>query len=185
MSIQNYIWDKQNHTVSWSFNGKIIKKSFKNMHFSYLNTEENFVIIKVGKNFIVEQVYYISFEGKEIFSFDKENSKISWLYNNQLIAINCPNAESAQIYFANGIVMAITAISKIDKKIVGYTIDGSLLFEKEPPVGYQFVRLSTYKNLPAVVCDGGDANADAYGRSTWHFAINTKTSDMTKENLAY
>jgi hypothetical protein len=60
-----------------------------------------------------------------------------------------------------------------------------LLFEKEPPQGYTFMYLSTSRNHPSVVCDGGENNADAYGRSTWRFAINTKTGDMTKENLAY
>lgn len=79
--------------------------------------------------------------------------------------------------------MAIIAMSKTDKKIDGYTFDGSLLFEKEQPIGYKIVRLSTSKNLPTVVCDGGDANA--YGRSEFHFAIDTKTGDLTKASLAY
>lgn len=185
MNIQNYVWDKQNHTVSWSFNGNIIKKSFGDMHFAYLNKEENFVLLKVGKNFIVEQVYYISFEGQDIFIFDKVNGKISWQYNNHPIDVSCKNVENAQIYFNKDIVVAIIAENQSDKKIKGFALDGKLLFEKEPPEGYVFKYLSTSKNLPTVVCDGGDANADAYGRSEFHFIIDTKTGDMSKVSLAY
>jgi hypothetical protein len=43
------------------------------------------------------------------------------------------------------------------------------------------VHLTTSRNQPSVVCDGGKANADAYSRSSWHFTIDTKTGDMTKK----
>lgn len=185
MSIQNFVWDKQNYTVSWYFNGKTIKKRFENLYFAYLNTEENYISLKIGKSFIVERVYYISFEGQEIFTFNKVDGNIRWQYNKQLISINCPNTENAQIYLNNDIVVTIVLTNQLDKMIKGFALDGKLLFEKEPPKGYIFKYLSTSKNLPAVVCDGGQSNADKYGRSTWHFAINTKTGDMSKVSLAY
>ena len=81
--------------------------------------------------------------------------------------------------------MVITVSNQVDRKLKGFALDGTLLFEKEPLQGYSFKNLSTLNNQPSVVCDGGETNADAYGRSRWHFAIDTKTGDMTKENLAY
>lgn len=185
MNIQNFVWDKQNYTVSWSYNGKIIKKIFKNLHFAYLNTQENFILLKVGKNFIIEQVYYLSFEGNQLFLLDKVNGKISWQYNNQFIEINCENLESSQIYFSNGIVIAIIAMSQNERMIKGFSLDGKLMFEKKPPEGYVFKYLSTANKLPTVVCDGGKTDADIYGRSEFHFEINTKTGEMKKINLAY
>lgn len=152
---------------------------------AFLNTQENFVLLKVGKNFTAEQVYYISFEGKQLFTFDKVNGKVSWQYNNQLIDVICQNVEDAQMYFKNDIVIAIMAMSQTDKKIKGFSLDGRLIFEKEPPAGYVFKYLSTANKLPTVVCDGGKANADAYGRSEFHLKIDTKTGDMSKVNLAY
>ena len=72
-----------------------------------------------------------------------------------------------------------------DRKLQVFTLEGVLSLEKAPPQGYSFVNLSTSKNQPSVVCDGGRDRADVYGRSRWHFAINTQIGDMTRENLAY
>lgn len=185
MSIENFIWDKQNQCVSWNYNGKTIKKIYENMNFANFDLQNNYVLVTVGKNFRVEQVYYLSFEGKQIFLFDKVNGEISWQYNNQLIGVSCENIQDAQIYFKNDIVIAITAINQIDKKMKGFSLDGKLIFEKESPAGYIFEYLSTSNKLPTVVCDGGKANADAYGRSEFHFEIDTKTGDMSKICLAY
>ena len=185
MNIENFFWDKVNHSVSWSYNGKDIKENYENMFFATADLEKEYIFIEAGQNYSQDQIYYISFDGKLIFSFDKVVDKISWQHKNQLIEISKKNIVNAQMYFNNDIIMAIIVNSQNDKKIVGYTLDGSVLFQKEPPIGYQFMRLSMSKNIPTVVCDGGDANADAYGRSEFHFKIDTKTGDMIKGSLAY
>lgn len=47
------------------------------------------------------------------------------------------------------------------------------------------MNLSSFRNQPSVVCDGGKIDIDVYGRNKWHFSIDIKTGDMIKENFAY
>ena len=185
MTIENFIWDSQNQYVSWIYGGKVIKETFENAYFASINEQKNFVYVEAGQNYSQDQVYYLSFDGKRIFMFDKVKGKVSWLYQNTLIEINCKSIEHAQLYVEQAVIMVITVSNQVDRKLKGFALDGTLLFEKEPLQGYSFKNLSTLNNQPSVVCDGGETNADAYGRSRWHFAIDTKTGDMTKENLAY
>lgn len=185
MIIENFIWNSQNQSVSWTYNGKVIKETFDNAHFAFVNAQKNLVYVEAGQNYDQDQVYHISFDGKLIFTLDKVSGKVSWLYQDQLIKVDCKNIMNAQLYIGQGIVIVITAPNQADRKLQGFSLDGKLLFEKAPPQGYSFVHLSTSKNQPSVVCDGGKANADVYGRSSWHFAIDTKIGDMTKENLEY
>lgn len=185
MNVRNFIWDSQNQSVSWEYNGEIIKERYENAYFATVNTQKNFVYIEAGQNYHQDQVYHISFDGKRIFTLDKLSSKVSWLYQNKIVEVACKNIVNAQFYIEKGIIMVITDSSQSHRKLKGFRLDGTVLFENEPPHGYSFVNLSTYKDEPSVVCDGGKSNADAYGRSCWHFAIDIKTGDMTKENLAY
>lgn len=113
------------------------------------------------------------------------SGKISWLYQNQLVEVDCKNVVNAQLYIGQGVVIAITEPSQDDRKLQGFALDGSLSFEKEAPQGYCFEYLSISNNQPSVVCDGGKSNVDVYGRSKWQFAIDNQIGDMTKENLAY
>lgn len=185
MTIENFIWDSQNQSVSWTYNGKIIKETYENAYFATVNTQENFVYVEAGQNYSQDQVYHLSFDGKRIFTLDKLRGKVSWLYQDKMVEVACKSIVNAQLYIENGVIIVITALSQSRRKLQGFALDSTLLFEKEPPHGYSFVNLSTYKNKPSAVCDGGKTNADAYGRSSWHFAIDIKTGDMTKENLAY
>lgn len=185
MAVENFIWDSKNQSVSWIYGGKLIKETFENAYFASVNKQKNFVYVEAGKNYSQDQIYHLSFDGKRIFVLDKLNDKVSWLHQNKLIKICCKNIVSAQFYTGQVVLIISVASNQVNKKVQGFALDGTLLFEKEPPQGYNFVNLSTWKNQPSVVCDGGKTNADAYGRSSWHFAIDIKTGDMTKENLAY
>jgi hypothetical protein len=185
MTVENFIWDSENQSVSWTYDEKVIKETFENAHFASVNEQKNFVYVEAGQNYSQDQVYHLSFDGKQIFIFDKVNGKVSWLHQDQLVEVNCKNVINAQFYVGQAVIIIITASNQVDRKLQGFALDGTLLFEKEPPQGYNFVYLSTSKNQPSVVCDGGKTNADVYGRSSWHFAIDNKTGDMTKENLAY
>lgn len=185
MTVENFICDSQNQSVSWTYNGKTIKKTYENAYFATVNLQQKFVYVEAGQNYSQDQVYHLSFEGKRIFTLDKLSGKVSWLYQDKMDEIACKNIVDAQFYFEHGVIIVITAPNQSLRKLKGFALDGILLFEKEPPQGYSFVHLSTSKNEPSVVCDGGKTNADAYGRSSWYFAIDTKMGDMTKENLAY
>lgn len=184
MTVENFIWDSQNKSVSWIYDGVVIKEIFENAHFASVNKEKNFVYVEAGENYSQDQIYHLSFDGKRIFIFDKVNDIVSWLHKDQMVEVNCKNIVNAKFY--NGqVVIIITESNGVDRRLQGFALDGTLLFEKEAPQGYKFDYLSTSKNKPSVVCDGGKTNVDDYGRSSWHFTINTKTGDMTKENLAY
>ncbi len=185
MAVENFIWDNENQCVSWSYNGKVFKKKFENAHFASLNTQKSFVYVEAGQNYSQDQVYYLSFDGNLIFSFDKVSNKIRWQHNGSQVEANCINLENAQFYGDFNIIIAISGTTKLDKRMKGYSLDGKLLFEKEPPQGYSFMYLSTSDNKPAIVCDGGKENADKYGRSSWYYIIDTKTGDMLKGSLAY
>ena len=185
MAVENFIWDSESQSVSWTYNGKEVKEKFENAHFASLNTQKNFIYVEAGQNFSQDQIYHLSFDGKLMFSFDKVSGKVSWQHQARLIEVNCKNIVSAQLYTEQDVFIVVSVPNQTDKRLQGFALDGSLLFEKDPPQGYDFMYLSISRNQPSVVCDGGKSNSDAYGRSTWHFAIDTKTGDMTKENLAY
>lgn len=185
MIVENFIWDSQNQIVSWTYGKKLIKETIKNVHFASVNEEKSYVYVEAGQNYSQDQVYHLSFDGRKIFILDKVNGKVSWFHQDQLVEIDCKNVVNAQLYDGQVVIIIIKASNQDDGKLQGFALDGNLLFEKEAPQGYSFVYLSTSKNLPSVVCDSDKTNADAYGRSRWHFAIDTKTGDMTKENIAY
>ena len=185
MSIENFIWDKQNQSVSWVYNGKVVKKRYEDLNSSSPDLEDNYIFISTGKDFRVDQVYYLSFEGEQIFTCDRVNGKVCWKYDNRLFEVGFKNLDSAEIYLNNDIVIVVIATNPADKILKGYALDGKLLFEINPPNGYKFEYLSFIDNSPTVVCNGGNINADAYGRSEFHFKIDTKTGVLEKIGLAY
>ncbi len=185
MTVENFIWNSQDQSVSWKHNGETIKEIYENAYFATVNTQQNFVYIEAGENYHQDQVYYISFDGRQIFKFDKLRNKVSWLYQNKMVEVSCENLVNAQFYIEKGVIMVITDSKQFSGRLQAFTLNGIKLFEKEPPQGYSFVNLSTYKDEPSVVCDAGKSNADTYGRSCWHFSIDIKTGSMSKENLAY
>lgn len=185
MNIENFIWDNKNQSVSWIYDGKIIKEVYENAYFAAVNSKQNFVYIMAGQNYSQDQLYYLSFDGKRIFTFDKLSGKVSWLYQNKIVEVTCENIVNAQLYIEKGVIIVITASSHSNGKLQCFALNGILLFEKESPHGYSFEYLSTCMNEPSVVCDAGKTNADSYGRTSWHFTIDIKTGNMTKANLAY
>ncbi len=185
MNIENFNWDSKNQSANWSYNGKTIKKKYDNAYFASLNKQKNLVYIEAGENYSQDQIYYLSFNGEQIFKIDKVKGKMSWQQQDRLVEVNCKGILNGQYYIEQDIVVVITAGEQGDKKLKGFALDGTLLFVKQPPKDYTFNYLSTFMNQPSVVCNGGKANADAFERSSWHFLINTKTGEMSKENMAY
>ena len=184
-TIKNFIWDSQNKSVSWIYNGKVIKKKFENAYYASVDLQKKYVYIELGQNYYREQVYYFSFDGERIFMADKMSGIVNWLYEDQVIEIDSRNILNAQIYREQGVVILITVPNQTDINIKGFALDGRLLFKKEAPEGYSFMYLSTFKNQPAIVFDGGETNADVHGRSSWYFIVDINTGDMTRENIAY
>jgi hypothetical protein len=183
MEVKDFIWDLD--IVSWSYNEKNIKIQFSNINFANVDSVKNYVYIVCGENFSEDQVYYLSFEGKQIFAYDKKSGKISWDYKDRLVEINCKNITSAKLESKDGIVLVISGSQNSNEKLLGFTLDGVQLFEKAPPKGYHFLYFSSVSNRLSIVCEGGKDQADAYGRNNWHFVIDTKIGEMVKSNLAY
>ena len=185
MTIENFVLDIKNQSVSWIYEGKTIKETFVNAYFASVDKQNNYVYVESGNNYSQEQIYHLSFDGKHIFEVDKLKNTISWLYQNKSIKINCKNIADAQIYKEQIVIIISETSNNVGKKLQGYALDGTLLFEKKPPKGYSFVNLSSFRNQPSVVCDGGKIDIDVYGRNKRQFSINIKTGEMIKENLAY
>ena len=51
MTVENFIWDSKNQSVSWIYGGKVIKETFENAHFASVNEQKNFVYVEAGKNY--------------------------------------------------------------------------------------------------------------------------------------
>lgn len=185
MNVEDFKWDDVKQCVSWGYNGHHIINKYDNAYFASLNLENQYVIVEVGKNFTQDQLYYLSFNGKQIFLVDKVNDKVSWWLQDQLFEVNCEHILSAQIYFHEGVVIVISMENQIGKSLKGYKMDGTLLFVKHPPEGFDFNYLSTFNKQPSVICSGDKDSIDAYGRNSWNFIINTRTGEMIKGNLAY
>lgn len=98
MTINNFVLDIKNQSVSWIYEGKTIKETFVNAYFASVDKQNNYVYVESGNNYSQEQIYHLSFDGKHIFEVDKLKNTISWLYQNKSIKINCKNIADAQIY---------------------------------------------------------------------------------------
>lgn len=188
MAISNFIFDKQNESVSWSYSGRMIRVCIQNIQ--YASPNEYYIYIEAGNDYLYRQVYYLSLKGNQIFSLDRLNGRINWHLQGHSVEIQHNNISEAQFYIEHDIVIVLTGDKLSDRKLLIYALDGTLMFEKKPPSGYYFYRLSsTYISMssiaPSVVCEGGKEHADSFGRSEWHFTINPKTGDLTKASLAY
>lgn len=183
MSVEDFFWDAENQTVRWSYKGATYNEKIDNMHQATVIKQKDFIYIEAGHNYYQDQMYYLSYDGRRIFTCDKLKGKISWQFEDQLIDIDCENILSAMLYVDHGLVIVITVSNKVDQRLKGFSLDGMLLFEKEPPQDFIFIYLSESMNKPTVVSDGGIP--DASGRYRWHFTIDTKTGELSKIGLAY
>lgn len=185
MTVANFKWDDVNRSISWMYNGLHLIKRYDHAYFASLNMENQYVVVEAGKNYAQDQLYFLSFDGREIFKVDKANDTVSWLLQNHLIEVHCKHIINAQIYLHEGIVVTITLENQLEKVLKVYKMNGSLLFVNHPPAGFDFSYLSTFNKQPSVVCNGDKNNTDAFNRTTWNFIIDTTTGEMTKANLAY
>jgi hypothetical protein len=183
MEVKNFLWNSE--SVSWSYNGKSINIEYPNIIFANLDIQKNYVYIVCGKNFSEDQIHYLSFEGNQILYYDKINGKISWEFDGKLIDINCKDIIYAIREIKDELVLVISGSQQFNEKLLGFTLEGKLLFEKEPPKGYHFLYLSSVSNRPSVVCQGGKEQTDSFGRNEWHFILDMKTGEMLKSDLAY
>jgi hypothetical protein len=62
--------------------------------------------------------------------------KVSWLYQDKIVEANCENIVNAQFYIEQRVIIIITASSQSHRQLQGFALDGTLLFEKEPPQAY-------------------------------------------------
>ncbi|WP_113929483.1 hypothetical protein [Bacillus sp. P14.5] len=185
MAIKNFKWDSQSQSVCWVYNGTTIKSTYEHAYFATLDENENYVFVEAGENNNQEQMYYISFDGKPIFSFDRLTGTVSWLNGNKQVQINALNAIGAHRYSEHNLIIVVKQSGPSATKLCGYSTDGILLFESDSPEGFVFVYLTTFKSSPYIVYDGGKAYADPYGRSSWIFSVDPRSGKLNKENLAY
>lgn len=184
MIVKDFIWNS--NSVSWSNHEEMIELNLSNIQFATLDQQNKYVYVECGKDLSSKtQFYYFLFDGRRIFGYDKINGLISWLYNERLVEVECEDILTSKLEMKDAIILVISRDQQEKEKLTGFTLDGVLLFEKEPPKGYHFLYFSTVSNKPSVVCAGERDQADKFGRNDWHFKIDTKTGELLKSNLAY
>lgn len=185
MEIKKFNWDKDTGIVSWFYNEKMIERKFDSIYFASINLDEKQVYVEAGKNYSQDEICYLSFEGELIFIFNKIENKIKWKVLNNSIEVNCEGLKHAKYFKSQAVILVISIINQAKENLICYDVEGNLLFEKESPLGYKYVYLSSFEGTPSVVCEGGDLKVDSFGRNTWHYIINIKTGELLKGGLAY
>ena len=59
MTIDNFVWDIKNQSVSWIYEGKTIKETFVNAYFASVDKQNNYVYVESGNNYSQEQIYHL------------------------------------------------------------------------------------------------------------------------------
>ncbi|MEC5425169.1 hypothetical protein QGM71_16910 [Virgibacillus sp. C22-A2] len=183
MDIKDFTWDSD--SIRWNHKGRNIALNLQDINFANLEVNQKHIYVVCGKDFSENQIYYLSYEGKKIFEYNKKLGGISWEHNGEIIDINCDYIENARLYVEEEVVMVITRTRQGNGKLLGFKLNGMLLFEQVVPEEYQLLYLSSINNRPSVVTEGSKKHADSYGRNTWHCMIDIKTGKLSKANLAY
>ena len=50
MTIENFVLDIKNQSVSWIYEGKTIKETFVNAYFASVDKQNNYVYVESGNN---------------------------------------------------------------------------------------------------------------------------------------
>jgi hypothetical protein len=180
MAFKDFIWDKEEDYISWTKNGQLLKFKYKNMFYASLNIEQNIVYIEAGQNYEQDEIYYLLEDGSIHFAYIKKENLIIWQKNKLIKKIICENIKYSKYYAEDNIILVIT----LEGDLIGFDMNGSIIFKKKSPEGYTLIYLSTLNNSPVVICDGVN-DKDSFGRNRWQFYINTETGTVTKANLTY
>jgi hypothetical protein len=185
MPFDNFTWNNKEECVSWIFEGRLLIRKFKNLQFASLNIENNYVYIEAGQNYKQDEIYYILENGNILFVCNKKENIISWRNDYSEINVLCDNIIATKYYINQYTILVIVLINISNTMLLGYQIDGTLLFRVSPPENYKLLYFSTFENNPAVIGERIKGFEDDYERSRCHFIINLKSGDLTKGTIAY
>ncbi|MCD7034526.1 hypothetical protein LRR81_09770 [Metabacillus sp. GX 13764] len=177
MAVKDLIYD--NNSISWVHRGKKITRKLSDIFFA--SDEPSGIYAECGKNFIQTAIYEFSNEGTILFAHDRMLGTATWLHNGCTIKIQNASLTEVKSCFDHKLILAI---DKVKEKLIGISLDGSILFETPPPAGYSFYRLSETEGLPSIVCEGGE-DEDKYGRCQWHFVVNPVTGGLKRGTFSY
>jgi len=181
MSGVDYKFDSSN--VIWEYNSKKVELQISKINFVNVEKENRYIYIVCGENFSEDTIYYYSFEGNKIFSYDKIKGTVSWDYKGKSVELKCKDIINAKLFLEQEVVIILANGQNSKDRVIGYNLEGGLKFEKYAPKDYKFLYLSTSSDKITVVCEG--SHSDSYGRNSWHFELDLSTGELTKINLAY
>jgi hypothetical protein len=181
MIIDDLNWNSS--LVGWTFKGE--SKTFCISNIMHANVEENYINVVCGEKNSEDEVFNISFEGIVQFYYNKNTGKTFWLHNGLKVDLVLNSINNAKIYKGENLVLCITSNTNGVTKLLGYSTDGKLIFEKDEPVDLKFLYLSVANNHPSIVCEGDAKHTDKFGRSTHHVLVNKNNGYLTWANLAY
>ena len=97
MSIENFFWDNETQIINWSYNQENFKTKIEHLYFASI--QSSYVYAEAGMNFSQDQIYYFSFEGKQIFTSDRTLREIRWQFNNQSVNLHLENIIERSILY--------------------------------------------------------------------------------------
>lgn len=117
-------------------------------------------------------------------TYDSKDQIVRWKYNNLDIERSVVNVKSVLADSTYEFVLILfQSESTGTHKIIEFAGSGEEMFQINPPDKYSFYYLSHHTNAPiSVVCQGP---ADQFGRTDYHFSVNTKNGDLKFLGLAY
>jgi|APDOM4702015159_1054818.scaffolds.fasta_scaffold00578_3 hypothetical protein len=181
MAFDNFEWNKEEGSISWTFQGESQTHKIRNLYYAALNLEQNYVYLETGKNYNQDEIYYLLEDGLILFKCNKDTNEILLRNNDSYTTIICKNIVNSSYSVKHQIALVITS----NNKILGYDIRGTSIFETPAPEEYCFLYFSTKNDKLVVIAEKTDGDEDEYGRNRRHFIIDEKSGKLSKSDLAY
>lgn len=181
MPFDNFEWNKEEESISWTFLGKRQVHKIKNLFYAALNLEQNYVYLVAGENYNQDEIYYLLEDGVILFKCNTNTDEILWRNKDDYITIICKNIVNSYHNAKQQITLVITA----NNKLLGYDIKGIRIFETPAPEDYSFLYFSTQNDKLLVIAEKTHGDEDDFGRNRRQFIIDEKSGKLLKSDLAY
>ncbi|HEL2576849.1 TPA: hypothetical protein TZ704_002044 [Streptococcus suis] len=175
--------------VSWEYKNSFFEINVPKVIHAKYDKNENIVVVSCGDNFITEEYFYYSMEGKMLGKQNVKEETVEWNYdrphkltfqftNNILF---CPSHKLIFSIFRQSNDRG--SISKLEV----YNFYGQRIYRTDSPVGYTMIYIADINEKKLkIACEAIDkANYDSYGRSRFYFNLDLATGEWEKSGLAY
>ena len=127
MTTKNFIWNKENNCISWEYEEKKIKKSFKKINRINKCFNENYIFVEDNNE--ENKIYYFDLKGNLVLFINYRNKIIYWKFNEKSIKIDKIDFIYASPNFKNKNIFIETNTLYPDYHCLYFSFQGELLFE--------------------------------------------------------